>query len=264
MLLRTLESGEVFPVGAQSPRKVSVRVVAATDSKLEDRVTSGAFREPLFHRLSSFVIRMPPLRARKDDLGGLFIHFLALELERIGDKDRLAAGSSQQPPWLSPTLVARLAELEWPGNIRQLRNVARQLVIGSRGEESLRLSPEIERMLSQDDLSSKAPQSSDPAPAPAAGATRRRPSDVDEEELIRALERHRWDLRATSEHLRISRPSLYTLIRASSRIRTAGDLTAEEIADCHHECRGDLEAMVDRLQVSRPALKRRLRELGLA
>ena len=79
-----------------------------------------------------------------------------------------------------------------------------------------------------------------------------------------ALRLNRWDLKATSEHLRVSRTSLYALVDSSPRVRTAADLTAEEIARSFRECGGDLEAMVERLEVSKRALGRRLRELGLA
>jgi two-component system nitrogen regulation response regulator GlnG len=97
----------------------------------------------------------------------------------------------------------------------------------------------------------------------AAAPTRRRPADIGEDELVAALKAHRWDLQATAKALRISRPSLYSLIEASPRVRKAGDLSADEIARCLADCKGDLDCMVDRLEVSKKALGRRLRELKL-
>jgi two-component system nitrogen regulation response regulator GlnG len=92
---------------------------------------------------------------------------------------------------------------------------------------------------------------------------RRKPSEVTDQELVEALRATSWDLKAASERLGITRPSLYLLIDKSPSLRTAGDLKAEEISRCFQECNGDLDAMVQRLEVSKRGLQRRLRELGL-
>ncbi|HET9225128.1 MAG TPA: sigma-54 dependent transcriptional regulator [Thermoanaerobaculia bacterium] len=244
MLLRALETGEVYPVGSASSLRVDVRILAATDSDLRD------FRAPLLHRLAGFDLRLPPLRERRDDVGRLLIHFLRHELAKVGEASRL-----EEPRWLPPPLVARLARYNWPGNVRQLRNVVRQLVIGSRGRSQLD-SSRLERLLQEGLLAL-------PTPPPQPVAERRKPGEVGEDEILDALRATRWDLKAAAERLRISRPSLYNLIESSTRIRTVADLTAEEIAQCHRDCRGDLDAMSERLEVSRRALGRRVRELKL-
>ncbi len=273
MLLRTLETGEVHPVGTQSPQRVDVRVLAATDADLEARAAAGEFRAPLLHRLAGYEIWLPPLRERRDDVGRLLIHFLRRELAPLGEAHRLDPGAPDAPLWLPPGLVARLARYDWPGNVRQLRNVARQIAIGSRGQPRAEIGPAVERLLRSSPSSTRpviiAPNPAAPNPAaadPASSAIhadRRRPSEVPEEELIAALRASRWDLQAAAEQLRISRPSLYALVEANPRLRKAGDLSAEEITRCWEECGGDVEAMVDRLEVSRKALARRLRELKL-
>ncbi|HKV11558.1 MAG TPA: sigma 54-interacting transcriptional regulator [Thermoanaerobaculia bacterium] len=269
MLLRALETGEVHPVGSQAPVRVSVRVVAATDADLEERVRKEQFRAPLLHRLAGYEIWLPPLRERRDDVGRLLIHFLGQELEAIGEPYRLAPTPDLPTSdlWLPPNLAARLARYDWPGNVRQLRNVARQLVIGSRGLPHLEIGPAVERLLrepgavlSSGDVSSARPV---PAAPPPSRPERRKPSEVTEEELMAALRTCRWDLQATADELRISRTSLYALIEANPHIRKAGDLRTDEIVICHRECGGDLDAMVDRLEVSKKALGRRLREMGL-
>jgi two-component system nitrogen regulation response regulator GlnG len=268
MLLRALETGEIFPVGAQTPQRVDVRVIAATDSDLESKVRSGGFRAPLLHRLSGYEIWLPALRDRRDDVGRLLLHFLREELVRLGEPWRLdPEDAACDSLWLRPNLVARLARYDWPGNVRQLRNVARQLVIGSRGLPFLEIGPQVERLLRQEDATA-----SDSRPlldTPAGGLPRpsrewRKPSEIGEEELLAALRLHRWDLKATSEYLRVSRTSLYALIESCAKVRTAADLSTDEIARCHDECGGDLDSMVERLEVSKRALGRRLRELGLA
>jgi two-component system nitrogen regulation response regulator GlnG len=256
MLLRALETGEVYPIGSQTPVRVDVRVLAATDADLDLRVKAGEFRAPLLHRLSGYEIWMPPLRERRDDLGPLFVHFLRRELEAVGEAHRLSSEL-----WAPPGLVARLARFDWPGNVRQLRNVVRQLVIGSRGLPRIEAGPAVERILQE---SPEAEDSASPAPSPApARAPRRKPAEISAAELIAALRANRWDLQATAEQLRISRPSLYALIESSPHVRKAGDLSAGEIAQCYEACGGNVDAMVDRLEVSRKALARRLRELKL-
>ncbi len=258
MLLRALETAQIYPVGSQSPVDIDVRVVAATDTELEVRLESGQFKEPLLHRLSGYVIWVPSLSARLDDLGRLLVHFLRQELEKIGDLDRLDPTDDTSQPWLSAHVVGRLARSPWPGNVRQLQNVVRQLVIANRGLPSLEISQQVELLLGPDPATRPAPS---PTSAPPPG--RRSPADVDVEELVRALRHNRWDLTATAKELSISRPSLYNLIRQTPQIRTATDLSPEEIARCHQECGGDLEMMVDRLEVSMSALRRRVKELQL-
>jgi two-component system, NtrC family, nitrogen regulation response regulator GlnG len=259
MLLRALETREVHPLGSQNPVRVDVRVLAATDADLEARVSTGEFRAPLLHRLAGYEIWMPPLRERREDVGRLLATFLQRELEAIGESHRLA-----KEIWMPPRLVARLAAFDWPGNVRQLRNVVRQLVIGSRGLPRIEAGPAIERILqggTDEDLEDSGSQP-EPLSAPLV-QRRRKPSDVSEAELLAALRAARWDLQAAAEQLGISRPSLYALIESSPHVRKAGDLSAEEISRCFADCGGDVEAMVDRLEVSRKALSRRLREMRL-
>jgi two-component system nitrogen regulation response regulator GlnG len=269
MLLRALETKEISPVGSQAAQRVDVRVLAATDSDLEARVQTGEFRGPLLHRLSGYEIWLPPLRERREDLGRLLVHFLRQELAATGEGQTLAAET-----WLPAHLVARLARFAWPGNVRQLRNLVRQIVIGSRGLQRLEAGPAVERLLQMPQMSQmpdgpggsgfQPPRTPTLTPAEPLQVDRRKPSDISGSELLAALRAHRWDLQATAADLHISRPSLYALIESSPGLRKAGDLTTEEISRCWEECGGDLDAMVDRLEVSRKALARRLREMKLA
>jgi len=262
-LLRALEAGEIQPVGAQSALRVDVRVLAATDADLEQRVQAGTFREPLLHRLAGYSIRLPPLRERRDDIGRLLVHFLRQELAATGELDILDRDSPHLL-WIKPALVVRLARYDWPGNVRQLRNAVRQLVIGSRGLPRLQSSPGLENLLAP----AAAPAVADPVVFPAqpsgpVAARRRKPADVSQDELLAVLRAHRWRLKSAAEELGISRPSLYVLIEHCPAIRKAGDLKVEEIVLCHREHGGDLDRMVECLMVSRDALLRRIRELGL-
>jgi two-component system nitrogen regulation response regulator GlnG len=263
LLLRVLETGEMYPVGGHTPISVDVRLVAATDANLEEQIREGRFRAPLMHRLAGYEVRLPPLRARREDIGLLFFHFAREELEALGEARRLESEDPQAEPWLPTPLAARLVRYAWPGNIRQLRNVTRQLVISNRGRKHLRLEAQLEQELGPV-VTPLPARASTPPPVPEPKATpRRKPSDISAQELLAALREHAWDLKKAADRLGIPRSSIYDLIDKSPDIRTAGDLSAEEITGCYRECQGDLDTMVQRLEVSKQALRRRIRELGL-
>ncbi|MCY1040922.1 sigma-54 dependent transcriptional regulator [Corallococcus sp. bb12-1] len=257
MLLRVLETGELYPVGGNTPIKTDVRLIAATDSNLEEHIRDGRFKAPLLHRLSGYEIRLPPLRERREDLGELFRHFAREELDAMGEVHRLTPGDAYAEPWLPTSLALRLLRFAWPGNIRQLRNITRQLIIGSRGQPVLRLDPRLSEELEASVVAS-------PVANPPAAVVRRKSTEVTGEELLAALRQHQWDLKLTADWLGIPRSSIYDAIDKHPNIRRAGTLTAEEITACHQECAGDLDAMVRRLEVSRRALNRRIKELGLS
>ncbi len=256
MLLRVLETGELYAVGSQTAQKVDVRVLAATDSNLEARTRAGDFRAPLLHRLGSYVIWLPTLAERREDFGRLFQHFLGEELARITDGE-----GAETAERISASLVARLARHDWPGNVRQLRNVARQLAIANRGRGQIEITPAIERLLTESPaaLSGGVRLAGTPAPA----ARKRRGADISDAEIENAMRSQRFNLQAAATELGISRPSLYERIAAHPTLRTAVDLAPEEIEAAFAAEEGDLDRMVDRLEVSPRALGRRLREMGL-
>jgi DNA-binding NtrC family response regulator len=117
-LLRFLEQGEVLPVGDTRPHRVDVRVVAATNADLEQRVAAGKFREDLFYRLSVICIHVPPLRERREEIPHLSTFFLREAC------DRLAKPGVR----LSPETLNLFDSFPWPGNVRQLRNEVQRAV----------------------------------------------------------------------------------------------------------------------------------------
>ena len=121
-LLRVLQEGEVRPVGGTRMLKVDVRVLAATNAELEEAVAAGRFRQDLFYRLSVLVIRVPPLKARREDIPLLVERFLQNACGRAG---RLVA--------LAPSALEPLAAHDWPGNVRELENTIERLVLTARG-----------------------------------------------------------------------------------------------------------------------------------
>jgi DNA-binding NtrC family response regulator len=120
-LLRALEQGEVKRVGATRPLSVNVRIVSATHRDLRAQVRAGKFREDLYYRLCVIPIVLPPLRTRRSDVRALAEHFLARAAPR---------GS---PVRFSEEALAKLAAHDWPGNVRQLRNVVQRALL-LRGE----------------------------------------------------------------------------------------------------------------------------------
>ena len=254
-LLRVLETSEVQPLGARSPIRVDVRLVAATDADLERSVEDGGFRNALLQRLSGYQIRIPPLRDRRDDIGRLIIHFLREELAEADQLDRLSPTRPGAAPWLPAGLVARLVRHDWPGNVRQLRNVVRQIVIANRFDDQVRFDGTIAELLGPEP---DAPPQSNRSPEP-----RQKPSEIGEDELVEALRANGWSVLATARALGISRTSLHELMDASPRARRPKDIPDEELRRCHAECGGDVRRMSEQLEVSARGLTLRLKSLGL-
>jgi two-component system nitrogen regulation response regulator GlnG len=279
LLLRVLETGEVQRVGGLDPQRVDVRLIAATDANLEQAIEEGRFRAPLLHRLAGYEILIPPLRERRDDFGRLLFHFLREELRTTGEEHRLLPPEGDSSPWMPPSVVARLTRYNWPGNVRQIRNAARQIVIDSRASETVQIGPQIEKLLREAAPPSGSrtnhPAEAEPPriaslpeePLPirkrAGAATYRSPAGVTEAEILEALRACRWELKPAAERLGISRPSLYLLIEKFPSIRKAADLTRAEILEAQSACGGNLEATADRLEVSKKGLQQRMAQLGM-
>ena len=123
-ILRVLQSGAFERVGGNTPIRVKVRVIAATNKLLEQAVAAGQFREDLFYRLHGLRIHMPPLRERKDDIPRLVKYFL----------HKLAVEQSTQPKSIARSAVKTLEKYHWPGNVRELRSVLSRACVVSQGD----------------------------------------------------------------------------------------------------------------------------------
>jgi DNA-binding NtrC family response regulator/tetratricopeptide (TPR) repeat protein len=117
-LLRFLEQAEIMPVGETRPQAVDVRVLAATNADLEQRVSEGKFREDLYYRLSVIRVHVPPLRDRREEIPHLSTYFLRDACERLGKSD----------VHLTSSTLDLFARYWWPGNVRQLRNEIQRAV----------------------------------------------------------------------------------------------------------------------------------------
>ena len=260
MLLRVLETRQVMPVGSHTPRPVDVRLVAATDSDLEARARRGDFKEPLIHRLAAYVLELPPLRERRDDIGRLLVHFARPVLRELGEEHRLESPAKDGPPWLPPKLVARLVRAPWTGNIRQLANVVRQLIIDSQGLPQLRSTPRIDSVLTgaSPTPSNEPTEPSSISAEPAKKPPRQRPSILGDAEVEEAMRACNFEPAAAARRLGIRRPSLYNLIRRHPTLRLAQDIPEPELHAVLEECGGDVAEAARRLEVSGRALGRRV------
>jgi two-component system nitrogen regulation response regulator GlnG len=254
MLLRVLETGEIQPVGATRTRKTNVRLVAATDADLESETQKGRFKLPLLHRLSGYELRLPPLRDRVDDIARLFVHFFRMELEAVGEAQRLQPTDGREV--IPAGLMARMCRYEWPGNVRQLRNVVRQIVISSRGSEDLVVDASVERLLS----GMQAPQPEVNGPNHSK-SSKKKPAEITDDELLEALRRHDFQPGPVAREFGMSRTTLYARIEKSPCIRKASDLSQEEIGAALVASAGDLTVASRMLEVSKRGLRLRMTEL---
>jgi two-component system nitrogen regulation response regulator GlnG len=290
MLLRAIETGHIRPLGATRDVPCDVRLLAATD---RDLAVQG-FNQPLLRRLEAFVIRIPPLRERREDVGMLAARLLAQ-----------AAPGLPDTLMLPPALVRALCLFDWPGNVRQLLHAMRRLALAQAvgewpGVHDFLGVPASEAVLptsatafpatAADHSPARGPGAAPPAvggepPAasdtadtadgassagePAVAATDdgtartpprryRLPSTVSGEELTAALDASGWCLRDAAERLGVSRPSLYNLMHRHPELRRVERLQPEDVAAARRAGALDLPALATALRVPREALRRRL------
>jgi two-component system, NtrC family, nitrogen regulation response regulator NtrX len=192
-VLRVLEEQRVEPLGSNRQVNVDVRVIAATNKKLEDEIGRNTFREDLFYRLNVIPFYVPPLRERTEDLPVLAAHFLNEFCEAYGKK-----GKDFTPPAMEVLLG-----YPWPGNVRELRNLVERLVImcPSPKIEPHHLPPELFRG------ASKSPQKPYESLQEARAAYER-------DFVLRKLEENRWNMTKAAAALGLERSHLYRKMRS--------------------------------------------------
>ncbi len=185
-LLRVLEDSTFRPVGARDEVRVNVRILGATNRKLKELVSEGAFREDLYYRLSALTVRLPSLRERAEDVGLLAERFLEEACRETGTAKKFA-----------PDTLRTLARYDWPGNVRELRNEIRRLVTFA--PETIRpenLPAHIRECGIADTRRIRS------------GAYKTRLEETDKQILLDALRASEWNLRATARALKIGRNTL--------------------------------------------------------
>jgi two-component system nitrogen regulation response regulator NtrX len=188
-LLRILQDGELQRVGGEQPIRVSVRVVSATNRRLDDLIAGGKFREDLYYRLSVVPIRIPALRERLEDVRELAEYFL---------RDFFARNNFR-PRAIDSDVFPALAHYTWPGNVRELRNVVERMAILTAGERITTDSIPLEI---------RQPQT------PRGNGLQEIRDSAERERILQALDQTDWNVAAAARSLGIERTSLHKRIRA--------------------------------------------------
>jgi DNA-binding NtrC family response regulator/tetratricopeptide (TPR) repeat protein len=201
-LLRFLEQGEIMPIGETRPQAVDVRVLAATNADLEQRVSEGKFREDLYYRLSVIRIHVPPLRDRREEIPHLSTFFLREACERLAKPD----------VHLSSATLDLFAGYWWPGNVRQLRNEIQRAVAMSRPHgviEPEHLSPDLTVPATETLVASRPSAARAMRPSNLAAAV----EHVEREMIAATLEHTRGNISETARVLGLTRRGLYLKMR---------------------------------------------------
>jgi len=236
MLLRVLEGGDYRPLGAAHDRQATARLIAASDQNLD----SVDFNQALLRRLEGFVIQLPPLRQRREDIGVLIVELLGKDAGRR----------------LPSALVLALACYDWPGNIRQLaRALQRALLMLDAGT-----APQFAQLVR---VPSHPPDQPGHAPATVAGPTgavpaRRKPSSLSHQDILDAMGRHGWTIQHAAHALGISRPTLYKLLERHPEIRRAEQIPVDDIKRALFSSNGDVERCAALLKTPAEPLRRLL------
>ena len=187
-LLRVLEQGELHRMGEGTTRHVDVRVLAATNRNLEEEVQKGQFREDLYHRLNVLTLNVPKLSERPKDLEPLIEHFLSEAATKAG----------QEMKKISPKARALLLGYEWPGNVRQLKNIIERTVIMAPSD-----------IIQAEDL----PDTLRETTAQSFQAPITTLADIERAHIMRVLDHCGGNKKATAEILGIDRSTLYAKLR---------------------------------------------------
>ena len=189
-VLRVIETQEFQRVGGSKNIKVDVRIISATNKDLKEEVKKGNFREDLLYRLNVIPILVPPLRERKEDIPLLVDYFL----------DSFAGEYGKKSKKISPEALKMIEAYDWPGNIRELRNVIERLVIMTPSDTITAKNLLIVEQSSQDYLSYK---------------TMKEARDAFEKDFIaKRLEENNWNISKTAEILQMERSNLHKKIKA--------------------------------------------------
>ena len=245
-LLRALESGEITPVGGSRSLQVDVRILAATNRRLDEAVRRGEFREDLFYRLKVVHIDMPSLAERREDLPELLQHFLAESARQYGTPARSFSEAALQ------TLVT----YDWPGNVRELRNVVFRMAVLAHGSR-----------LEENDLpvEVRTPPASLTLPVP----VHRSPEQAEREIILQSLLALRRDLQEVLRLLqgRTSAPGA-VVVDTEEPAAAAGpslrDSEVEAIRNVLREVGGNRRAAAERLGIGQRTLYRKLKDYGLS
>jgi len=264
MLLRVLETGDYRPLGATADLHSSARLIAATDQDLSAR----SFNQALLRRLESFVIQLPPLRERREDIGLLLLHMLEQR------------GAAAQFP---AALASRFACYDWPGNIRQLKHFAQRCVLALQAGQEVDFDSLLDGALTGDSVTLAGSVSAGGSLSASAGVAmasrvgtgaaadvgadgpprRRKPSELTDQDVLAAMDKHAWCIQDAANELGISRPSMYKLLEANPQVRNVVHIPYDELMRAYEQSGGDLAQCAALLRTPSDSLRRHLRVLGV-
>lgn len=254
LLLRAVQEGVIQPLGG-STRKVDVRLIAATDSDLESAVARREFREPLLRRFS-YEIHVPPLRARRDDLGVLFDHLLRARLAAMGQPARSTSPGAAAELQVPAAFMARMAMYHWPGNVRELANVALKFAIENRGLDRPKITEDLAALVSP--RAEPGQPSAPPADVP---VRRDEPTDA---EILSALQAENFRRERAAKRLGVSKSYLYRRLGKNAIAPTAADIPIPDIRSAIESCGGDVKSAAQKLRISTRALRLHLKRIELS
>ena len=203
-VLRALQEQQFTRVGGAKLMKVDVRVLAASNKDLEKEIEKGNFREDLYYRLNVVPIVVPPLRERREDIPALVRHFMKIHAEEQGLRIKE----------VTPEAMAVLQQYEWPGNIRELRNLIERLMIMVPGP--VIDAPQATMSLQGRASSPAAAQASQPVSpllTKSYDSLRDARNAFEKEYIARKLREHHWNISRTAEDLKIERSHLHRKIK---------------------------------------------------
>lgn len=201
-ILRVLTDQSFTRIGGQRPVKVDVRVLSATSRNLQEEIANGRFREDLYYRLNVVPVRIPPLRERREDIPELANHFLA----------RFAADRRIPAPPLSEEALAALQAHEWPGNVRQLRNIIERTVILAPSDRLGRIDVDL---LPPEVLDSGGNSGLNPATLSIMGSPLREARESFEREYLRVqIRRFSGNISRTASFIGMERSALHRKLKA--------------------------------------------------
>lgn len=203
-LLRFLETREFWPLGATAPSKVDVRLILATNKNLEELVEAGIFREDFYYRIFVYPIFLPPLRDRRTDILPIAEHFLQ-HCSRQINKNLLGLDQGAE---------ARLMEYDWPGNVRQLRNVIERAVILCEGKRVTATDlglPEVAKTPAES--STYVPQTKDELKRIKKEIRRTAVDEVEKNFLLQALSKNNWNISRAARETGLQRTNFQSLMK---------------------------------------------------
>jgi DNA-binding NtrC family response regulator len=203
-LLRFLETREFLPLGAGIPSRVDIRLIFATNKSLQDMVAEGSFREDFYYRIDVYPILLPALKERKVDILPIAYHFL----------DQFSAKMGKPITGFDKEAVIRLAEYDWPGNVRQLRNmIERAAILCETDQISLKDLPLLGEMDDTEQLLETIPSTGEELKLIKKEIRQKAVRKVEKKFILNALKNNNWNVTQAAQSVGLQRSNFHNLMK---------------------------------------------------